>query len=62
MQKLHEVHTQFLSAAPSKFTRKEAVEICTRLGFTGRWFDAALRYQPFMAELVKVAHGVYRKR
>lgn len=58
---LHEAHYSFLSKAPERFTRKEAVSICESLGFKSRWFDVALRKQNFASLFVRENYGVYRK-
>ena len=47
---------------PDQFTRKEAVEVCTRLNIKERRFDISMRRKDFSALFVKVEQGKYKKK
>ncbi len=48
-------------ALPDTFTRKEAVEVCTRLNFASNKFEVTMRRKDFKALFRRVEHGVYQK-
>ena len=46
---------------PDEFTRKEAAEVCIRLGINERRFETAIRKKDFQALFRKSSHGKYTK-
>lgn len=49
-------------ALPDEFTKKEALEVCTRLNLKPRRFEFALRRKDFSSLVRKIAQGKYRKQ
>lgn len=47
---------------PSEFTRKEAVEVCTRINLNERRFDVSMRRKDFKELFIKSSTGKYTKK
>jgi hypothetical protein len=52
---------ELYNVLPEKFTHKEAIEICKKLGFAERRFDTAMRKKDFKALFRKIEQGIYIK-